>query len=260
MNPFYEKQEGKLRISVSEQLSFPEHLHSHTEFLYIIEGETQISIEDTAYDMKQGDCAIIFPEQIHSYRATAHNRLWLLIFDPNLAGPLQYTLQKFRPKHPYLSKPSVPEDICLAIERLYALDIQKNPALGCAWIQVILSLLLPMLELTEENQPKSEGLTYQLVHYMTEHFREPLSLDSLAKALHVNKYYLSHTFSEKLHMSFPQYLNYLRAEYAADAIHLSQKPLPHIWEEAGFSSQRSFNRAFRAVFGTTPLAYRKSLP
>ncbi|MDO5539600.1 MAG: AraC family transcriptional regulator [Eubacteriales bacterium] len=260
MNPFYEKQEGKLRISINEQLSFPEHLHSHTEFLYIIEGETQISIEGTVYNMKQGDCAIIFPEQIHSYHATGHNRLWLLIFDPNLAGSLQYTLQKFRPGRPWLPKASVPDDVRLAIERIYTLDMQKNPGLGSAWIQVILTLILPMLELTEENQPKSEGLTYQLVHYMTEHFREPLSLDTLAKALHVNKYYLSHTFSEKLHISFPQYLNYLRVEYAAEAMHMSQKPLAHIWEEAGFSSQRSFNRAFHAAMGMSPLAYRKSIP
>lgn len=260
MNPFYEKQEGKLRVSVTEQLSFPEHLHSHIEFLYLIEGETQVSIENTVYSMKQGDCAIIFPEQIHSYHAPGHNRLWLLIFNPTLAGALQYTLQNFRPLRPYLCASSVPSDVRLAIERLYALDIQKNPNLGSAWIQVILSLLFPKLELTEENQPKSEGLTYQLVHYMTEHFREPMSLDTLAKALHVNKFYLSHTFSEKLHMSFPQYLNYLRAQYAADTMHLSQKPLSHIWEEAGFASQRSFNRAFQDVLGMSPMAYRRKLP
>ena len=30
-----------------------------------------------------------------------------------------------------------------------------------------------------------------------------------------------------------------------------------IWEEAGFNSQRSFNRVFRPVMGMTPMEYKK---
>ena len=34
MNPFYEQQKQNLRTAILNTLTFPEHLHAHTEFLY----------------------------------------------------------------------------------------------------------------------------------------------------------------------------------------------------------------------------------
>ena len=80
--------------------------------------------------------------------------------------------------------------------------------------------------------------------------------EELAKKLHVNKYYLSHTFSARLQMSFREYLNRIRLEYAMQLIRTTGKPLTEIWEDAGFESQRSFNRVFRDAAGMTPKEYR----
>lgn len=260
MNPFYEQQKGSFRITMCKNLSFPEHLHAHTEFLYIPEGQTQLSVGETVYPMKQGDCAVIFPGQVHSYHSSSDCRMWLLIFDAGLTASFQYLLRKFHPICPYLDSAKVHPDILLAMDRLNQINIDKTPALGSAWIQIILGLTLPLLELTEKKQPESENLTYQLIRYLAEHFQEPLTLEALAKTFHVNKYYLSHIFSEKLHISFPRYLNHLRVDYACNAMQFSEKSLTDIWAEAGFSSQRSFNRSFREIKNMSPLAYRKNLP
>lgn len=259
MNPFYEQQQGKLRITILDTLSFPEHLHTHTEFLYVLEGETQLFVGKEVYDMGQGDCAIIFPGQIHSYHAPVGCRIWLLIFDPAIVPPFQYPLQKFRPVCPYIAAGSVQPDVLLAIDRLDHLDTDQEAALGSAWVQIILGLTLPRLTLAEQKQPESEDLTFQLVRYIAEHFQEPLTLEYLAKTLHINKYYLSHIFSEKLHISFPHYLGHLRVDYACNAMQFSDKSLTAIWSEAGFTSQRSFNRIFKDIKGISPLAYRRSL-
>lgn len=259
MNPFYEQQKQNLRISILNTLSFPEHLHAHTEFLYIQEGRTRVSVGSASYEMKEGDCALVFPGQVHSYHAFEPNRVWLLIFDTGITASFQYLLQKFHPACPYLPAECVEPDVTLAIDRLNNINMAENPALAASWIQIILGNILPRLELIEKKQPENEDLTYQLIHYMAEHFQEELSLDSLAKALHVNKYYLSHIFSEKLHISFPQYLGHLRVDYACNAMQFSEKSLTAIWSDAGFTSQRSFNRIFREIKGMSPLAYRKTL-
>ena len=68
--------------------------------------------------------------------------------------------------------------------------------------------------------------------------------------------YLSHTFSARLQMSFREYLNRIRLEYAMQLIRTTGKPLTEIWEDAGFESQRSFNRVFRDAAGMTPKEYR----
>lgn len=259
MNPFYEQQTGIFRTSIVRNLSFPEHLHAHTEFIYVMEGQAMLSIGEKFYQMEQGGCAIIFPGQIHSYRSSAASRMRLLIFDTGMASSFQYQLRKSRPESPYIDSEHIHPDILLAIDRLCHIGTGEFSTLGSAWIQIILSLTFPHLTLTEKKQPESENLTYQLIRYLSEHFQESLTLEHIAKALHINKYYLSHIFSEKLHISFPQYLSHLRVDYACNAMQITEKSLTEIWAEAGFSSQRSFNRIFHSIKGMSPLAYRKTM-
>lgn len=259
MNPFYEQQKGIFRTSIVNNLSFPEHLHTHTEFIYVMEGQALLSIGKKVYQMERGGCAIIFPGQIHSYHSSNNYRMRLFIFDTGMAASFQYQLGKLRPESPYIDSGHVHPDILLAIDRLSHIDEEEAPTLGSAWIQIILNHTFPHLKLTEKNQPESEDLTYQLILFLAEHFKETLTLEFLAKALHINKYYLSHIFSKKLHISFPQYLNHLRVDHACSAMQLTEKSLTEIWAEAGFSSQRSFNRIFREIKGMSPLAYRKTV-
>lgn len=121
---------------------------------------------------------------------------------------------------------------------------------------MVLAYLFPRLTLCEDESPENMDLTYRLVQYIMEHFQEPLTLEELAKKLHVNKYYLSHILFRPSQMSFREYLNRIRLEYAMQLIRTTGKPLTEIWEDAGFESQRSFNRVFRDAAGMTPKEYR----
>ena len=60
-------------------------------------------------------------------------------------------------------------------------------------------------------------------------------------------------------MNFRGYLNRIRLEYALQLIRSTRQPLTDVWEDAGFNSQRSFNRVFQETMGMTPLEYRKSI-
>ncbi len=257
MNPFYEIRRGKLQMGLAESLSFPEHLHNHMEMLYVTEGCIEVSVMGRKQLLFPGDCAVIFPEQIHSYTTGEKSLMFLLIFETALTGAFLHSVQKHRPVNPFLTAGNLHSDVPAAFRRLNEADIQDNILLGSAWIQVILAHLLPCLMLEEAKQPESAELTYRLVQYIMKHFKEPLSLDILARELHVNKYYLSHTFSERLQMSFPQYINRIRLEYALQAMRSTDKTLTAIWADAGFESQRSFNRTFLTVMGITPSEYRK---
>ncbi len=257
MNPFYEIRESKLQIWLAESLSFPEHLHNHMEMLYVTDGCIDVSVMGRHQLLCPGDCAVIFPEQIHSYHTAGKSLMFLLICETSLTGAFLHSIQKNRPANPFLNANEIHSDVPAAFRRLDESDIPDNILLGSAWIQVILAHLLPLLELEDAKQPEGADLTYRLVQYIMKHFQEPLSLDILAKELHVNKYYLSHTFSERLHMSFPSYINRIRLEYALQSMRSTDKTLTDIWSDAGFESQRSFNRTFQTVMGMTPSEYRK---
>ena len=69
MNPFYEKRSGKLQIGVSDNMNFPAHLHDDVEVLYCLEGGVQVSVMGETHLVGKGECAVIFPERVHSYRS-----------------------------------------------------------------------------------------------------------------------------------------------------------------------------------------------
>lgn len=269
MNPFYEKKEEQLHTWVSENMTFPEHLHAHAELLLVLQGQIEVRVMEQAALLGEGDCAVIFPEQIHSYSPGVPNRSQLLIFSPAMAGPYTRAIQKYRPASPFLPSNLLPEDVFLSFRRLLALSQGQYPlppcsadvctGLGSAWIHVLLSLLIPLLSLEERKQPESEDLTFRLIQYITEHYQEPLPLDLLARKLHVNKYDLSRLFSGRLQMHFRQYLNYIRLEHVLSAMRTTDAPLTQLWGEAGFNSQRSFNRFFQETMGMTPTQYRQRL-
>lgn len=268
MKPFYEKQKMKLNVIDANNLRFPEHLHEEVEILLVQSGEIEIDIMGTKQLLYAGDCAVIFPGLIHSYRRFSENRLILLIFDLSMAGFYSHVIQKQMPSTPFLLSSGLPADVRLSVDRLHGLFTDRTKEamsaadlsmLESAWIQVLLALLIPSLHLRERDATTYSGLVYQLIQYISEHFQEPLTLELLSQELHVNKYYLSHIFSDHLQMNFRQYLNHIRLDYAKQLLQTTDYSVTRVWEEAGFNSQCSFNRFFLDTVGTTPLAYRKSV-
>ena len=267
MNPFYEKRERKLQTSLSENMRFPEHLHSDTELLMVRKGQIEVNVMGERRLLSAGECAVIFPQQVHSYLSNAENRVQILIFDASLAGSYMHLIQKYRPACPFVTSDRLNTDVRLAFDRILALsqwDVNgyckteaDAMALGRAWIQVIFAHLVPVLDLEERKKEEGTDITCRLVQYVMEHFKEPLTLEILARQLHVNKYYLSHIFSGRLQMNFRQYLNQIRLEHALQEMRTTDHSITRIWEEAGFNSQRSFNRVFLENMGMTPMEYRR---
>ncbi len=90
-------------------------------------------------------------------------------------------------------------------------------------------------------------------------WREPeLSLADLARRLGTNTAYLSRAVNEGLGMNFNEMINRMRASEAAQLIDSDASAnLVQIALDAGFSSKATFNRVFRAVYGTSPSERRR---
>ncbi len=83
--------------------------------------------------------------------------------------------------------------------------------------------------------------------------RKGLKVQDIAAELGTNVTYISACINGQWGMSFPEYLNGLRLRYAKEQMTAGpDKPLHQIADEAGFSSEQSFYRIFKAVTGVTP--------
>lgn len=87
--------------------------------------------------------------------------------------------------------------------------------------------------------------------YVRTHLDGDLSLDAIAKALHFNKYYLSHAFRQKAGISLYQHVMHRRLEYAntllEEGFTVSEAAV-----RSGFRDTSTFIRRYKQRWGITP--------
>lgn len=259
MLPFYEIRKDDLSvIRNAKQISFPAHMHGYIEILYVLSGSQRVEINEKMYELHKGDVALIFPDIIHRYETSGYpttNEV-LLIIHPKIFGGLFPDLTRFHPENPIVTQPFIHEDVASAFERIKRED---DYAIKLGWTHIIMSHLLREIEFKQIQRSPIQDLSKKLMEYLSNHFTEPITLDSLAAEFNVSKYYISRIFSNKIKINLRNYLSMLRVEYASMLIRTTDASLTTICVNAGFDSQRTFNRVFRAIYGMTPRDFKNNV-
>ena len=99
--------------------------------------------------------------------------------------------------------------------------------------------------------PKMEEVT----RYIMAHLEEELTIDRLAGAFYLSRYYLMHRFKEVYGCSVHQYIRQKRLQRAAEAIRRGT-PVLKAAEDAGFRDYSVFLRAFRDAYGKSPREWK----
>ncbi len=263
MRPIFNYYEKDLEISHRKSSHFPPHIHSFLECIHVTQGALELGIGREFYHMEKGDFAIVFPDIIHHYQIFDPRGCTstYLLASPALGGDFTETLQKSCPENPVISCQDLHPDVLYLLNRLLSDGKKKEPgpfdsALHLSFIQIILARCLPYYRLMEKGMLDNDDLVYQVVSYLARNFTEQVSLSSMAKALGVSPYLLSRVFSGTFHMNFNQYLNDLRLNQACIRLVHTDQAITEICLNAGFESQRTFNRVFKERFHMSPREYR----
>ena len=85
-----------------------------------------------------------------------------------------------------------------------------------------------------------------------------LKLNDLAMMLNTNRNYIYNAINKEIGLSFSDYVNMKRIQYASDLIDRNPKViLADVAQKSGFSSASSFYRNFKSIMGCTPSEYQK---
>ena len=90
------------------------------------------------------------------------------------------------------------------------------------------------------------------------HYSEPnLSLEEVAAAAQISPGYLSRLLKHETGFSFVDYLTRVRITKAVQIMNDPAVKVYEVAEAVGYQSQHYFSRAFKRVFGRSPVEYRK---
>lgn len=149
-----------------------------------------------------------------------------------------------------------PPDRILSLNPKYLEQLQKDESYEdlCFSLKEIVENFIQTIALPGAAQ--AHPVVRRAVQYITDHFDQPLSIQSLADELEVSPSYFSALFSKCMGIGFHEYLTRFRVEEARQLLTATQYPINEIAVTVGYADQSSFTKAFKRVTGITPYRLR----
>lgn len=97
----------------------------------------------------------------------------------------------------------------------------------------------------------------RVIAFMQDHLTENLSIEDMASAAGLSRYYFNRLFTQQTGVSPHRYFNNLRIQRARLLLHTTDESVAQIAEACGFDNVSNFIRLFRSCTGMTPAAFRR---
>ena len=233
---------------------FP-HFHSHIEIYLILSGELDVCINNVRKKLKEGELSIAFSYDVHSYTAPEDSEVYYLVIPTSYCGDFLPLLSSKYFNSSFISDRNVYETVKTAIEHLIEQNPMPNKISRQGYIYLILGAIIDSLEKREESEEYVAPFSPELLIYISNHFKEDISVSTLATKFGYSKNYLSKTFQTTFGISFVKYLTMLRVKEAVSLLKKGEQSITACALESGFGSVRSFYRAFNEEYGCSPKEY-----
>lgn len=237
------------------------HWHRAIEFLFFLDGELELSLNGKKQVVGKGDLVIVNSSVVHASR--------------KLVEPLDYYIlivndEFFRNNKLYSDSTSFApvirseqaKEIFLNIVREYESTEELSNAAILSYLISLFVLLNRKYKTEDEGAPYSETKKLSVVRstlsYLQENYKERLTVDGIAGALHFSRSYLSHVFKEITGYSLMNYVNLLRCQNAKTMI-LDGSGIAEAAMDSGFSELSYFTRVFKKTIGTLPSLVREQV-
>ena len=106
------------------------------------------------------------------------------------------------------------------------------------------------------NAPKKMDISL-VKSFLDEHYKEKLSLESVASHFFIDKHYLARLFKEQYGVTLVTYLQQVRITHAKRMLRFTDKSIEEIGLECGIGELNYFSRVFKKLEGVSPSEFRR---
>lgn len=259
----------KFRTSTDPGSYIPMHWHRAVEIIYIQEGSLDVTVESESFTIQTGDCIVINGNVLHSTKCTSPNTAILLQipldfmekYIPDL-GQLIF-LFDFRTKDQrQQTKQAMFKTI---LEQLQIINdvhpdgylLRFNSLIFELLFQLYHNFAVKILQSNTSQKKKDIARLEPVLDYISEHYREPISLNEIAEVACLQTGYFCRFFKKKMGITFLEYQNEYRLSFIYRDLITTRDPVQVILERHGFTNYKLFRRMFLEYFGNTPTQIRK---
>ena len=243
------EQKNALDFGFHKNPAFGVNFHSQIEIQLVLRGQMEILLGEESRRLGEGDIVICFSYDAHGFRSEEGTEGFYLILPTHLLSE-------------YAQIPdgcgrgrvlSDPETFSLCRDLAMRLSACDSEIARRGYALAILGEILAKLPAERHSaQSKEASLPREIMIYINEHYKEDLSLPSLAAKWGYHPSYFSRLFRQTFGISFCKYLAALRLRECVLRLESGEGNVTLCALESGFGSVRSFYRVFEESFGCSP--------
>lgn len=108
----------------------------------------------------------------------------------------------------------------------------------------------------EADVEKTNVFISDALSYISDHYMEPIRIESLAEQCHISETHLRRLFSNYMSIGPLEYINFVRIQNACEMLKKTDEMVSDIAYKCGFGVLSTFNRNFKKIMGCSPYEWR----
>ena len=229
------------------------HWHEKVEIVQCMEGNFEALIDGVNYKVNKGDILVISERIIHRFNVTVDSLKVRL-------AQLSYKVilnHNSMPNHvkPFITREEIAssEGLCQTLENIFAVmeangdytKEKKHSFAECmyAGLYLLLGEHFPTSHYSKTKKKEKQDF-YEVVKYVNEHFKEDITVQSVAATLYTDRGRLARIFLKYAGVSLNEYINTLRLGEALKLIDAGYK-ITDAALESGFQTVRTFSNVYK---------------
>lgn len=259
------------------------HWHYEFQLTYVVRGTISVFFNQQTIDLHEGQGIYINPEVLHMIRDRYDSDAMFISLDvspkfltsfPNSVFERSYVKPVFCSSAAdavildsgvFWQKKILDEAMSIEQDyksRSFGWELAVSSSLYAIWKELVCHL---QESFAEHDAPAADGARMrrdqrikEILSYIREHFTEKITLDEIAKHLHLSTNECCRFFKKNMNCTLFEYITEYRLSKSMELLEHTDLPVSQIAYESGFGSSSYFIEKFRKNVGMTPAAFRKA--
>ncbi|WP_338589951.1 AraC family transcriptional regulator [Paenibacillus sp. Y5S-9] len=247
-----------IRYYRAEHGTVPDHYVAHTSFFLITtHGEAKVSISGKVFQTNS-------PYILHGGADAELSIIpldqdfvcYLILYTAECASPEdQKSFQVTYGFAPYAVLPV--QEKCEAMNRLWQepTPIDKLQAQS-VFLPLVYEIMRQQIQTSAKKEGSRSNIVTEAIHYIHDHYSEPITAEELAKRYHCSASYVSRLFKNQIGLGPIEYLIHVRVHRSKQYLLRSEARIQEIASNVGYADVYYFSRLFKKHTGLSPLQFR----
>lgn len=221
------------------------------DITYVVNGSAQYQIEQKKYNVSAGDLICIPKGTLRSAVSSPDNLMECYAANFQLRSLFG---EEVEPPFPILCKIGHHPDIVSLYNELNYEWLRRELGHLMKTRAIFMLILQRFMELIvyQNDSGTMDKRIKKAIRYITQHFNEPLTIQSVAELSGLNHVYFGALFKQSTGMTFRQYLTSIRLNQAENMLKSGEYNVNEAAQHCGFSDIFYFSKVFKSTKGQCP--------